>query len=97
MFTATKDDIKSDIKTGAARIGNDVRQTANNVRSDLRKSNVEDAAYDIGQKAHDYLDRASHEIHDASNRVTSRIQSNPVESTVIALAVGFLFGLAFRR
>ena len=102
MFaTATKEDIKSDVKTGASRVGNDIRQTASNIRKDLNQANVqgnlEDAANEIGQKVHDYLDSASSELSDASNRITAEIRTSPVKYVAYAGVIGFLLGLAMRR
>lgn len=98
MFaTTTKDSIAADIKNGASRIGNDVHQTASNVRDDLNQPHLEGAAREIGQKVHDYMDCATHEINDVSSRLTSQIRTSPVQSSIVALAVGFLFGLALRR
>lgn len=98
MFTAaTKEDIKSDVKNGAARVSNDVRQTAKNVRDDLNKANLEGTVQALGQRVHDYIDSATNEINDASNRLTSQIRTNPVQSSVVALAIGVLVGMVFRR
>jgi ElaB/YqjD/DUF883 family membrane-anchored ribosome-binding protein len=95
--TSKENEIKNDVKAGASRVGNDIRQTANKVRSDLNQADLEGTLNKIGQQAHDYLDSATNEINDASDRLTSKIRSNPVQSAAIAAAVGFLFGLAFRR
>ena len=98
MFANTpKDNIIAEVKQGANRAGNDIRQAANNVRNEIDSINLEDAAHDIGKKMHHYMDNASHEMNMASDKITHQIRSNPLQSTLIALGTGFLFGLFARR
>jgi ElaB/YqjD/DUF883 family membrane-anchored ribosome-binding protein len=101
MFTAapkeTFNDVKSDIKNGANRVGEEVRRTANNVRNSMNHDSLETTAHNIGQTVHDYIDNATDQINDAGNRVTSEIRNNPVQSTIVALAAGFLVGILARR
>lgn len=97
MFTApNKDSITADVKNSTSRIGNDVRNTAQNAYRE-KQSDFETAAHQIGQKTHDYLDKATHEITDMKDKVISRIHAKPLQSAAIGLGVGFLAGLAFRR
>jgi ElaB/YqjD/DUF883 family membrane-anchored ribosome-binding protein len=98
MFaTNTKDNITADIKSGTARVGNDIKKTARDVRDDLNSPGLEGIAYDVGQRAHDYIDSAGKEVTEISDKLVSQIRANPVQSAAIAAAVGFLFGLALRR
>ena len=102
MFaTSTKDAVTSDVKSGASRVGNDIRQTANNVRQDLNQANtqshLEDVAHQVGERIHGYLDTATNEFNATSRQITSKINQNPVESVIVAGVVGFLFGLLSRR
>ena len=105
MFTtATKDsvrdtfeNVKADVKDGANRASKDFRNVANNVRNDMSFNNLEGAAHQIGESVHEYVDNATRQINDISNQVGSQIRTNPVQATVVALAVGFLFGVLTRR
>jgi ElaB/YqjD/DUF883 family membrane-anchored ribosome-binding protein len=93
MFPATtKDTISNDVKLGANRIRDDVRQTANDVHS-----NLEITASKAGRKVREYFDSASEEVTHAADAVTSQIRSNPVQSSLLALGAGFIIGALLRR
>jgi len=97
LATNTRDAVASDVKAGASRIGNDVRQTANNVRRDINQPDLEGIAHDIGQKVHDYVGDTKDRFYKVSDELTSEIRSRPVQSSLVALGVGFLVGLLVRR
>ena len=50
-----------------------------------------------GTKVREFIDSATDEFTNASDAVTSRIQDKPMQSALIALGVGVLAGLLFRR
>jgi len=106
MFTSTKDDVVSDLKSGAASLSRDARNTANNVKNDIRsgmreandtRADWESSAHEFGAQARDCLNQATRELRDTTSEIRGRITRNPVESSVVALAVGFLLGQLFRR
>ena len=88
----TAKDIASDAKTTATRAKDEVRETVHDIRSDL-----ESTARKAGRKVHQYFDTASDEVVHAADVVKTQIRTNPVQSSVIALAAGFVLGALFRR
>lgn len=54
-------------------------------------------AYKAGRKVRDFVLHANQEVHDRADHVTRQIKDKPVESSIIALAVGFLLGSILRR
>lgn len=91
MYTA-KDTTLKDVKNTASNIGAEARDTAYDV-----KNEVADAADKASKKVRGFFRTASSEISHASDTVTSQIRTSPVQSSVIALGVGFLLGSLFRR
>ena len=63
----------------------------------MTKSDLRSAANEAGHKVRHFIDDASDRITHASETVTTQIRSNPVQSSMIALGVGFLVGLLARR
>ncbi len=93
MFSAsTKNNISNDLKIGANRIKDDVRQTSNSVSNDL-----EFVACDAGKKIRNYFDDASEEISEVVGNVKGQIRNNPIQSSLVALTAGFIIGALFRR
>jgi ElaB/YqjD/DUF883 family membrane-anchored ribosome-binding protein len=93
MFPAsTKENVANDVKLGANRVKEEVRHTAANVGDDL-----EYAANTAGRKVRQYFDTASDEISHAAEAVTTQIRSKPLQSSLVALAAGFVLGALFRR
>jgi len=82
-----------DAASGARRIKEDVRVAANNVKSDL-----EDMAHQAGEQARTFVGNAEQNVTEIAESVTSHIKENPIQSSLIAVAVGMFLGLAlFRR
>jgi ElaB/YqjD/DUF883 family membrane-anchored ribosome-binding protein len=84
---------------------NDVNKSFSNAKRDSRdawdkatdaKDNLEDAAHNAGRKVRHYLDTATDELTHASDSVKSHIRTKPVQSSIIALAAGFILGRLFR-
>jgi len=110
MFTSTKDEVVTDLKTGASNISREARNTAQNVKSDINRginnardhassmnSDWEASAQEFGGQARRYFDEARSEIRDTAAEIRSRITRNPIESSLVALAAGFVLGQLFRR
>jgi ElaB/YqjD/DUF883 family membrane-anchored ribosome-binding protein len=113
MFTATKEagnDAVTDLKKGASRIGAEASKTYDNVKSDVRsgvnsardeydsnRGDWEGTAREFGAQARHYFEDARGELRDTANEIRGRITRNPVESSLVALAVGFVLGQLFRR
>jgi ElaB/YqjD/DUF883 family membrane-anchored ribosome-binding protein len=83
MFTATtKDDDLDDMKSAS--------QTMQN--GDLRA-----AANKAGRTVRNYFDAACDEVSHGTETVTTQIRQKPVQSSMIALGLGFVLGALFRR
>lgn len=92
MFTATKDDNISNLKSSAQNLRDNASAVANDAGDDLRE-----VANKAGRKVRGFINTASDEITHARDTVTSEIRSNPVQSSLVALGVGYLLGALLRR
>lgn len=93
MFPSqTKEDTVRNLKGTAQAVRDDARETANDVAYDLR-----DAANKAGRRVRGFINHAGDELSHAGDAVTSQIRSNPVQSSIAALAVGFVLGALLRR
>ena len=94
MYNAnpTAKDIANDAKSTANRVKDEVSDTVTELRADL-----ETTARKAGRKVRQYFDTASDEVVHAADVVKGQIRTNPVQSSVIALAAGFVLGALFRR
>jgi len=54
-------------------------------------------ARDAGAKVRSIVDNATGEVSEISETVEARIHEKPVQSTLVALAAGFVLGMLFRR
>jgi ElaB/YqjD/DUF883 family membrane-anchored ribosome-binding protein len=89
---ATKESATDDVRDAASRAKRDARNTA-----DRTEDNVVNAAESAGRKVRDFIDEASEKIHTATDKVTSEVNHNPMQSTLAALGIGFVLGMLFRR
>ena len=71
---------------------------------DAANSAVAEAHYDLrqvaresGEKVRSLYNAACDEMSHAKDTVTTQIRTKPVQSSVIALGVGFMLGALFRR
>ena len=71
---------------------NDIKNAANDVKDELSG-----AANQAGRKVRSFMNSASNEISHVSDSVTKQVQNNPVQSSLIALGVGFVLGSLLRR
>ncbi len=90
--SATKDDTVQNLKTSAQHIRDDARYTASEVKDDLRGT-----ADRAGRKVRNFIDSTTHELSHAKDAVSSHVHEKPMQSSLIALGVGFLLGSLFRR
>ena len=58
---------------------------------------AEDKIYDLGGKVRGFLDSATDNFSDAKDKVTRQVHEKPVQSSLIALAIGYVLGRLFRR
>lgn len=87
-----KDDTLRNFKNTAQQFKNDASEAIDETGEDIR-----DTANRAGRKVRGYINSASEEFSTASDRVTSEIRSNPVQSAAIALGVGLMLGALLRR
>jgi ElaB/YqjD/DUF883 family membrane-anchored ribosome-binding protein len=84
--------IAADLSEGTRRVKSDIRGTVHAVRDD-----IEDMARQAGRQVRDFASSAEEKVAAATETVTVQIRENPVQSTLIALGVGFFLGFLFRR
>jgi ElaB/YqjD/DUF883 family membrane-anchored ribosome-binding protein len=92
MYTS---DTKADAKKAQAKAtqaAEAARDTVIDLQEDLRST-----ANRLGRRVRDAYDHAGEELGQAREQVTTRIKQKPVESSLIALGVGFILGALFRR
>jgi len=88
MFTAAKDDTISNLKNGTPAF----RESTDDTKESLRNT-----ANKAGHKVRELLYSTGDEISHAKETVTTQIRTNPLQSSLIALGVGYIFGTLFRR
>ena len=74
------------------------KEAVNDTVSSLRsvEGNVRDTAERLGREARDYVDTAVTSAREVSTQVKDRIESQPMQSTLIALGAGFLIGFLLK-
>ena len=93
MFAAnTKEGMKMDIKNAERKLDQDGRATADHLTDDIN-----DFANKAGRKVRSYYNSASNEITNDYDMVASRIRSNPVQASLVALGAGVILGALLRR
>jgi len=89
MFTTTaKDDTVQNLKNPAQNLRDSAAETSNDLR---------DAANKAGRTVRNFVHSASDELSHAKETVTTQIRTNPVQSSLVALGIGFVLGALFRR
>ena len=73
-----------------AKDKNDTVQDLNASKDDLRT-----AANDAGRKVRGFINTASEEIIHAKDTVNTQIHTKPVQSSLIALGIGYVLGRYF--
>jgi len=108
MFASTT----KDNKTNAAKDGminegghpmDDIKETARHFKGEAHdaaaaiKDDLEGVARRTGQHARELADTAGHSISAVGDTMLLKIRNNPVQSSLIALAVGLVAGMIARR
>jgi ElaB/YqjD/DUF883 family membrane-anchored ribosome-binding protein len=107
MFATAKDNTlkneKNDMINEGGRASDDFKEGVRRVKSDTReaigavKEDIDGMARDAGRRVRELADTAGHNVTDAMDTVTAKVRDNPVQSTLIALGIGFVVGALFRR
>lgn len=99
MFDNTKKDavsiakeVNKDLRNVAHKAGRRAGDIADNVNEELHEF-----ASKASTKVRNLYHTGSDELSHAADTVSTKIRANPVQSSVIALAVGFVLGSLFRR
>jgi ElaB/YqjD/DUF883 family membrane-anchored ribosome-binding protein len=92
MLTVTKEENLTNLKNSTQNLRNAVTDAAEDAKDDLRI-----VAGKAGRRMRDMIHSASDEVSHAKDTVTTQIRSNPVQSSMIALGIGFVVGALFRR
>ncbi len=61
------------------------------------KENWGQSARQTGHHVRELADTARHSLSDAGGSVALRIRDNPIQSSIIALGLGLIFGMIYRR
>lgn len=95
MFPASakeKENAQADIKAAERKLKQDGRAMADAVSDDLSE-----IAHRAGRRVRSYYNAAADELSDDYGQLTSRIKSNPVQASFIALGAGIVLGALLRR
>ncbi|MDD2325495.1 MAG: hypothetical protein PHW63_05795 [Alphaproteobacteria bacterium] len=98
MFETTKDS-----GPHSNHLVDEVKKMGRNFKADATdaahaaKNDLEGVARDAGSHVRTLVDSAQHSLKDASGTVAVKIRENPIQSTLIALGVGLLAGIIYRR
>lgn len=79
-------------KDNANRLKNEIGDAMHETKRDVTAM-----AHDAGQRVRKMFDSASEEITHAGEKVSAQIHDKPVQSSLIALAAGFVLGMLIRR
>jgi ElaB/YqjD/DUF883 family membrane-anchored ribosome-binding protein len=88
----SKDDTVHSLKNSASNIRDDIRAGAGEGKDDLAAT-----AANAGRKVRSFISSTSDELSHASEAVTTHVHAKPMQSTLIALGVGYVLGMLFRR
>ena len=61
------------------------------------KDDLRTAANDVGRKVRGFINDAGEEITHVKDTVNTQIHTKPVQSSLIALGIGYVLGTLFRR
>lgn len=92
MYNTPKESSVHTLKNTAQSIKEDARDAAYAAQDEVRE-----AAHRAGRKVRNLVDTAGDEITHATEAMTTRIRTKPVQSSLIALGAGVILGMLFRR
>ncbi len=92
MYSSTKDDTVQNLKTSAQNVKAAATETFGEVKDDLCAT-----ANNAGRKVRGFMHSAGEEFSHATDVVSTQIKDKPIQSSLIALGVGFVLGVLFRR
>ena len=87
----TVDDLK-DVKDGIRRVKDDVRDIADTAKDDLHS-----IAREAGKRVHAFVDSATQNTSETAESIKTKMQESPFKTSAIALGIGFVVGMIFRR
>jgi ElaB/YqjD/DUF883 family membrane-anchored ribosome-binding protein len=91
MYTASKDETVANLKNNAQNFRANASEAVDEAKDDLR-----DAANRAGKKVRGVFNTATEELTHARDAVTEHVRTSPVQSSIIALGLGFVIGALFR-
>jgi ElaB/YqjD/DUF883 family membrane-anchored ribosome-binding protein len=86
-----KDNTIKDAKNTAINLRDEAIDTAYDVKDELR-----DAANKTGKKVRSFFNTASDDLSQVADSASRQIRKNPVQTSLVALAAGFVLGALFR-
>lgn len=102
MFEATKDGRDASNRTGGHLV-DEVKKMAHDFKADATdtanaaKNDLEGVARETGAQIRKFMGNTGHNLKEAGETVAGRIRENPIQSALIALGVGILAGIVYRR
>ena len=90
--TKTANDRTDSISKNASHAAYEARNAVEDTADDIRAT-----ANRVGRRARNLFNTASDEISDAADTVTTYVRKSPVQSSFVALGIGFVLGALFRR
>jgi ElaB/YqjD/DUF883 family membrane-anchored ribosome-binding protein len=86
--TQQYDKLKSETNKAADRANKKVAEFS---------ENASEAAHNAGEKVRNFLETARTDVSEASRAVKSQIKNKPIQSSLIALGIGYVIGALARR
>lgn len=102
MFEAIKDGKDTGNHT-SGHLVDEVKKMARNFKADAAdtanaaKNDLEGVARDAGTHMRAFVDSTEHSLKDVGGTVAVKIRNNPIQSAMIALGLGLLAGIIYRR
>lgn len=88
MYTSPKDETVHNLKSPVQN----ARNSAGEIKDELCET-----ANEAGHKVRNFINSASEEFSHTSETMTTRIRGKPVQSSLIALGIGFVLGALLIR
>ena len=92
LSSMTKEDAIHNLKTPSQNTGDGFRDTLSEAKDDLSAT-----ANKVGRKVRSFVDSAEDEFTHVRKTVTEHVHEKPVQSSFIALGIGFVLGALLRR
>ncbi|MDX2027221.1 MAG: hypothetical protein SFW62_01145 [Alphaproteobacteria bacterium] len=99
MFSSAQKDESPSKNRGIEDIRDNVRRAKGTARDALGsvREDLSEAAHNAGHQVRELVDSAGKGLTQATQSVSKKVRANPLQSTLIALGLGFVVGTILRR